>query len=135
MSGLLERQVEALESIAESLKEVIRVTAVKPEDTVKEPAKDSKSAKDKKADKESKNGAEKVTVDDVRQIAAVLSNTLQEKSGASEDDATAVLKGIVSDIGKADALAKVAEKLLPAVKEAFEKAIEDASKTNVAASI
>lgn len=135
MSGLLERHVEALESIAESLKEVIRVTAVGPNDAAKEPAKDSKSAKDKKADKESKNGAEKVTVDDVRQIAAVLSNTLQEKSGASEDDATAVLKGIVSDIGKADALAKVAEKLLPAVKEAFEKAIEDASKTNVAASI
>jgi len=126
--GLQERQVAALESIAESLKGILKVQATNPGI---ESTKESKTEKaDSKA--ESKNGkaaeskAEKLTHDDVRAVAELAIKSLVENTGVNQGEATALVSSVVKNIGGADKLADVKEAKLAAVKAGIEKIVEEA---------
>jgi len=127
--GLLERGITALESIAESLKGIVKVQATNPGVEQQKQAAPAPAATPK-----SGNGkaAAQLTVDEVREVAndAICALVAQKMK---QEDAVAIISAAVKEHGGAATLDKVAKGKLEAVRDAFQSIIDNPNVEDVPA--
>lgn len=123
VEGLAEREVLALESIAESLKTIIGQAQGAPQQqTVVEDKKTKEKAEDKKAEDKKPKGGKKLDEATVRAAANDLIKKLIELKEMKQDEATKLVMNLVKKHGGQDSLAEVIKKSpdkLEAVHNAF----------------